>query len=181
MFALALWEIHQGVAGERDRWHPIGLGAEPGIVLRRPLSNRNQVALVNQLGKCLAPVVPHGGGHGSNILYQCGQVGCQIVTAPIPELFQQVVSPVGAIHFEAVAEYGIRRSLSECRHQTFANSVQVVFDGCSIKVVENKTFCAAGWTLYRDRKSTRLNSSHSQISYAVFCLKKKMTSARVPS
>src|SRR2546427_8565059 len=28
-----------------------------------------------------------------------------------------------------------------------------------------------------DRKSTRLNSSHSQISYAVFCLKKKNTSA----
>src|SRR2546427_3249705 len=27
--------------------------------------------------------------------------------------------------------------------------------------------------LARDRKSTRLNSSHSQISYAVFCLKKK--------
>src|SRR2546427_6958080 len=26
---------------------------------------------------------------------------------------------------------------------------------------------------YTDRKSTRLNSSHSQISYAVFCLKKK--------
>src|SRR6266853_5986989 len=29
--------------------------------------------------------------------------------------------------------------------------------------------CSTG----RDRKSTRLNSSHSQISYAVFCLKKK--------
>src|SRR2546427_8428177 len=28
----------------------------------------------------------------------------------------------------------------------------------------------------RDRKSTRLNSSHSQISYAVFCLKKKKNS-----
>src|SRR2546430_3766950 len=27
--------------------------------------------------------------------------------------------------------------------------------------------------LAQDRKSTRLNSSHSQISYAVFCLKKK--------
>src|SRR5689334_24848137 len=27
----------------------------------------------------------------------------------------------------------------------------------------------------RDRKSTRLNSSHSSISYAVFCLKKKKT------
>src|SRR5688572_31500549 len=31
---------------------------------------------------------------------------------------------------------------------------------------------AARWRL-PDRKSTRLNSSHSQISYAVFCLKKK--------
>src|SRR2546422_2232983 len=34
-----------------------------------------------------------------------------------------------------------------------------------------------GWLLYRqilrDRKSTRLNSSHGYISYAVFCLKKK--------
>src|SRR2546430_567119 len=29
---------------------------------------------------------------------------------------------------------------------------------------------------YQDRKSTRLNSSHSQISYAVFCLKKKKKS-----
>src|SRR2546430_12485315 len=35
-----------------------------------------------------------------------------------------------------------------------------------------------------DRKSTRLNSSHSQISYAVFCLKKKnkpITNCLVPS
>src|SRR2546430_10433972 len=40
-----------------------------------------------------------------------------------------------------------------------------------------------------DRKSTRLNSSHSQISYAVFCLKKKtktigphyITSIRAPN
>src|SRR5689334_24702502 len=30
----------------------------------------------------------------------------------------------------------------------------------------------------RDRKSTRLNSSHSSISYAVFCLKKKMRERR---
>src|SRR2546430_7511944 len=29
-----------------------------------------------------------------------------------------------------------------------------------------------------DRKSTRLNSSHSQISYAVFCLKKKKSSKK---
>src|SRR2546430_11339129 len=36
--------------------------------------------------------------------------------------------------------------------------------------------CGAGrWQEFvGDRKSTRLNSSHSQISYAVFCLKKKI-------
>src|SRR2546427_7486638 len=33
----------------------------------------------------------------------------------------------------------------------------------------------------RDRKSTRLNSSHSQISYAVFCLKKKKDATPKPS
>src|SRR2546428_8610854 len=32
--------------------------------------------------------------------------------------------------------------------------------------------------LLGDRKSTRLNSSHDQISYAVFCLKKKKTNCR---
>src|SRR2546422_6973357 len=33
--------------------------------------------------------------------------------------------------------------------------------------------CSGTGTLARDRKSTRLNSSHGYISYAVFCLKKK--------
>src|SRR2546426_7938405 len=34
---------------------------------------------------------------------------------------------------------------------------------------------------YKDRKSTRLNSSHLVISYAVFCLKKKNKPSRCPS
>src|SRR6266567_1155361 len=38
-----------------------------------------------------------------------------------------------------------------------------------------KAEAAADALRARDRKSTRLNSSHSQISYAVFCLKKKKT------
>src|SRR5947207_11215093 len=33
---------------------------------------------------------------------------------------------------------------------------------------------------HRDRKSTRLNSSHTVISYAVFCLKKKIHTLRQP-
>src|SRR5688572_32748153 len=40
-----------------------------------------------------------------------------------------------------------------------------------------RTIESPGPYLRKDRKSTRLNSSHSQISYAVFCLKKKNDSA----
>src|SRR2546430_8889582 len=48
-----------------------------------------------------------------------------------------------------------------------------------LRVVDDQGACRerprrlGGRELRRDRKSTRLNSSHSQISYAVFCLKKK--------
>src|SRR3989449_11337312 len=45
-----------------------------------------------------------------------------------------------------------------------------------LRVLETKTFRRLGGTrelTVEDRKSTRLNSSHGYISYAVFCLKKK--------
>src|SRR5215204_3797397 len=46
--------------------------------------------------------------------------------------------------------------------------------GVSIFVSEeDEPIAAAGLTGKLDRKSTRLNSSHTVISYAVFCLKKK--------
>src|SRR3712207_6880992 len=35
--------------------------------------------------------------------------------------------------------------------------------------------------VHEDRKSTRLNSSHANISYAVFCLKKKTPVSRTPA
>src|SRR5258705_2750247 len=40
---------------------------------------------------------------------------------------------------------------------------------------------APNTTKYRDRKSTRLNSSHLGISYAVFCLKKKKKTSEFQS
>src|SRR3712207_8883018 len=42
----------------------------------------------------------------------------------------------------------------------------------------SRPFCPASAAL--DRKSTRLNSSHANISYAVFCLKKKNTPYKSP-
>src|SRR5688572_32762465 len=43
----------------------------------------------------------------------------------------------------------------------------------SLGAIVKKGVETVGPQITRDRKSTRLNSSHSQISYAVFCLKKK--------
>src|SRR2546430_8356757 len=50
------------------------------------------------------------------------------------------------------------------------------FTPCFIS--STRTFSPA-WLIVVDRKSTRLNSSHSQISYAVFCLKKKREHAKL--
>src|SRR2546427_2141855 len=47
-------------------------------------------------------------------------------------------------------------------------NVRKMYDSLRVELQEGKLILHA-----RDRKSTRLNSSHSQISYAVFCLKKK--------
>src|SRR2546422_1469659 len=49
--------------------------------------------------------------------------------------------------------------------------------GCPSMSITRRT--TAGWAFpSRDRKSTRLNSSHGYISYAVFCLKKKKHETR---
>src|SRR2546427_13267552 len=51
-----------------------------------------------------------------------------------------------------------------------------LLDKLSAAIDESRARVSRDLILYRtqrDRKSTRLNSSHSQISYAVFCLKKK--------
>src|SRR2546430_3935424 len=52
----------------------------------------------------------------------------------------------------------------------FASSSSIVRDGLSFSL---SFTIAVNSSVLTDRKSTRLNSSHSQISYAVFCLKKK--------
>src|SRR5438034_11749928 len=50
---------------------------------------------------------------------------------------------------------------------------------CVIAAVDSRggNVVIHGWKTSLDRKSTRLNSSHTVMSYAVFCLKKKTTTA----
>src|SRR5258705_10798479 len=57
-------------------------------------------------------------------------------------------------------------------HRELLNDTLFMRGGVSIHYLEQKSVSL------RDRKSTRLNSSHLGISYAVFCLKKKKTTIR---
>src|SRR5205085_12632135 len=74
-----------------------------------------------------------------------------------------------------------REQVDEYASQSFAKAVAAQASGFhagEIVAVVSEKFELAGYQpreflTDQDRKSTRLNSSHSQISYAVFCLKKK--------
>src|SRR2546430_6458188 len=59
----------------------------------------------------------------------------------------------------------LRKRISQSAHHCQALRASESTKSCVAR-------CAVSFSL--DRKSTRLNSSHSQISYAVFCLKKKI-------
>src|SRR5689334_24813295 len=63
------------------------------------------------------------------------------------------------------------RSVAHGDHDFAARVVKAVSDGLDLRrsfARKSRSSLSEG-----DRKSTRLNSSHSSISYAVFCLKKK--------
>src|SRR3712207_8402360 len=69
--------------------------------------------------------------------------------------------------FDQVAQLLDRLAALGCRRHTKTSSL-------SEWLCERKQgVCQGGREMSADRKSTRLNSSHANISYAVFCLKKK--------
>src|SRR2546430_11313063 len=60
-----------------------------------------------------------------------------------------------------------------------AIATQLLATGGELVAITPRSFCNGPYLKNfrkRDRKSTRLNSSHSQISYAVFCLQTKIRS-----
>src|SRR5947209_13813611 len=79
-----------------------------------------------------------------------------------------------------------RSRVSQTTHDPPQRAVRVGGSACA-KGVDGSTSRAPGTSAIartrsaaaRDRKSTRLNSSHANISYAVFCLKKKKLGAQM--
>src|SRR5256885_6395453 len=64
-------------------------------------------------------------------------------------------------------------SVTRARDGRFHRVCRRVHERLQLRVYEHHFLELAGHPVAEDRKSTRLNSSHLVISYAVFCLKKK--------
>src|SRR2546430_6113086 len=84
---------------------------------------------------------------------------------PYTTLFRSGLTETGGLAVQATAAGGEPFAVRRKRHG--------VDDAVDARTDRQAIGGAARNKLIRDRKSTRLNSSHSQISYAVFCLKKK--------
>src|SRR2546427_1351896 len=93
-----------------------------------------------------------------------GSSGGAAQPAPRPV---QVCNAASAQSF--VGKSNTSATLEAARKQSGAYMARVLREGQPTTMEFNQE---------RDRKSTRLNSSHSQISYAVFCLKKKKKKTR---
>src|SRR5699024_12597680 len=98
----------------------------------------------------------------------------------IIEIINQVTEIYNEANGIAVANVYSVRELTETERENIANSLKQQLKKKEVKLnniidpsVLGGLKIRVGNTIYEDRKSTRLNSSHVSISYAVFCLKKK--------
>src|SRR3989442_8529923 len=89
--------------------------------------------------------------------------------SPLKHKAKWLVAIPGAISLLVLAATPPRRAAAK-PVGPFSKQIQEAADRFDI-VIRN------GHIIDGDRKSTRLNSSHVRISYAVFCLKKKTTSS----
>src|SRR5690625_6379561 len=92
-------------------------------------------------------------------------IGKAIATA-----FAQEGAKVVIADFDEDALTKTVNELKESNHEALGIKVNVAVEEDVAKMVD-------GTVAELDRKSTRLNSSHVAISYAVFCLKEKTTTA----
>src|ERR1035437_5207291 len=92
---------------------------------------------------------------------------------------KQSVSGIGLFRFPLVGGLAFAKLLSDAAWYFYLFWLpKYLYD---VRNFDTKQVGYFAWIPYaaagidRDRKSTRLNSSHANISYAVFCLKKKKT------
>src|SRR5207249_5638068 len=103
-----------------------------------------------------------GGGMGL-VAWACSLVFLMssAVNAEQYELTESEVMDIAHFNTTDVSLFGIKIGDSEAKVKQ--NLIKIKIPGVKVEVQD----------VFVDRKSTRLNSSHVSISYAVFCLKKK--------
>src|SRR5688572_32420288 len=69
----------------------------------------------------------------------------------------------------------LQRELEHVNHEIYRRNLELAQTNKTLALLQ----AIDSLVLDGDRKSTRLNSSHSQISYAVFCLKKKKSNHNI--
>src|SRR2546430_2898968 len=134
-----------------------------------------RAARVRRLGEG-EPIVIEGSYGSTFFLLVSGSATVSVQGKPI-----RALNP-GDTFGEVVAATRGRRTATvttatEVEVQTWMSwDLRALFDGNGDLAWQLATRIASLVEAPEDRKSTRLNSSHSQISYAVFCLKKKKPS-----
>src|SRR5688572_23891840 len=92
-------------------------------------------------------------------------------------IYRLLSSVIGSGNFSSATGFPTDAELEAAMHQATppgrGHGPAQVERRPQIPIVRNNVEALSDRFMDRDRKSTRLNSSHSQISYAVFCLKKK--------
>src|SRR5438874_48343 len=116
-----------------------------------------------------------GGGVGLAAVELGNMLGATVIAAASSEEKLAVAQARGADHLVLYPREPFRDAVKRI---TDGRGADVVFDPVGGEIFENSMRCI-NWGArllvigFTDRKSTRLNSSHVEISYAVFCLKKK--------
>src|SRR3989449_938400 len=128
----------------------------------------------------------------SGVEYRAGSPEADAVIGFLTERFGAKIRPGSAIGIKPMSKFGSQRLVAksiEYALRAGCRSVTLVHKGNIMKFTEGG-FREWGYevarerfgdkTIPEDRKSTRLNSSHGYISYAVFCLKKKKKQKHKP-
>src|SRR3712207_61528 len=95
--------------------------------------------------------------------------------APVPAIPEEIVLRVVPGPRDDWFAPAALRALTAAAYEvtTQSNRVGIRLSGATLERSTTRELPSEGTVCGADRKSTRLNSSHANISYAVFCLKKK--------
>src|SRR5256886_1897030 len=139
----------------------LGTDALAGVALVFPVLMLMQMMSAGAMGGGISSAIARALGAGRRAEADALAVHALATAVGFRLLF--MLALLGGGHWLYSAMGGSGASLTAAL--TYSN---VLFSGAILIWVFNSLA-----SVIRDRKSTRLNSSHSQISYAVFCLKKK--------